>query len=62
MGCNSKKFDKEAHYASKSTRELEELLKNAKDFVQKNPKFEQGMHNEYMHSLKSLIASRVGEK
>lgn len=62
MGYNTKHFDHEAHYASKSTKELEALLKKAQEFVRKYPQFEHSWHNEYIHSLKLKIAERIGRK
>lgn len=62
MGYNTKHFDHEAHYASKSTKELESLLKQAQEFVRKYPQFEHSWHNEYIHSLKLRIAERIGRK
>jgi hypothetical protein len=62
MGYNTKHFDHEAHYASKSTKELEALLKQAEKFVKEHPKFEHGWHNDYRQMLKLKIAERIGRK
>jgi hypothetical protein len=62
MGYNTKHFDHEAHYASKSTKELEALLKQAEQFVKEHPKFEFSWHNEYRQMLKLKIAERIGRK
>lgn len=62
MGYNTKHFDHEAHYASKSTKELEALLKKSQEFVEKYPQFEHSWHNEYIHMLKLRIAERIGKK
>jgi hypothetical protein len=62
MGYNTKHFDHEAHYASKSTKELEAQLKKSQEFVKKYPQFEYSWHNEYIHSLKLRIAERIGRK
>jgi hypothetical protein len=62
MGYNTKHFDHEAHYASKSTKQLEALLKQAEKFVQEHPKFEFSWHNEYRQKLKLLIAERIGKR
>lgn len=62
MGYNTKHFDHEAHYASKSTKELEALLKQSEDFVKKYPQFEYSWNNEYRQKLKLLIAERIGKK
>lgn len=62
MGYNTKHFDHEAHYASKSIKELEALLKQAQDHVNKYPEFEHSWHNEYIHMLKLRIAERIGKK
>lgn len=62
MGYNTEKFDREAHYASKSTKQLQDLLKEAENFTQKYPQFEHGQHNEYVQDLKRRIAERIGRK
>jgi hypothetical protein len=62
MGYNTKHFDHEAYYASKSVKELEALLKQSEDFVKKHPQFEYSWHNEYRQKLKLLIAERIGKK
>ena len=62
MGYNTKHFDHEAHYASKSTKELEAQLKQAEKFVQEHPTFENSWHNEYRQMLKLKIAERIGGK
>lgn len=62
MGYNTKYFDHDAHYASKSTKELERLLKENIDFISRHGKFEHGMLNEYSERLKCLIAERIGKK
>ena len=62
MGYNTKHFDHEAYYASKSTKELEALLKKSQEFVEKYPQFEHSWHNEYIHMLKLRIAERIGKK
>lgn len=62
MGYNTKYFDHEVHYASKSMKELQEYLKNAEEFCGKYPQFKVGWHNEYIHMLKLRIAERIGKK
>ena len=62
MGYNTKHFDHEAHYASKSIKELQEYLKKAEEFSKKHPQFKDGWHNEYIHMLKLRIAERIGKK
>ena len=62
MGYNTKHFDHEAHYASKSTKELAVLLKQAEKFVQDHPQFEFSWHNEYRQKLKLKIAERIGKR
>lgn len=62
MGYNTNHFDHEAYYASKSTKQLEALLKKATEFVEKYPQFEFSWHNEYRQKLKLLIAERIGRK
>jgi hypothetical protein len=62
MGYNTKHFDHEAHYASKSTKELQAILKKSQEFVKQHPQFEHSWHNEYIHSLKLRIAERIGKR
>ena len=62
MGYNTKCFGREAHYASKSMKELQEYLKKAEEFVEKCPQFKDGRNNEYIHTLKLRIAERIGKK
>ena len=62
MGYNTKHFDHEAHYASKSTKQLEADLKKALEFVKEYPQFEHSWHNEYIHTLRLKIAERIGKK
>lgn len=62
MRSNKKKFDVDTHYATKSIKELETLLCQALDFVNKHPQFEHTHHNEYIHLLKLKIAERIGRK
>ena len=62
VGYNTKHFDHEHYYASRSTKELQNLLKEAQEFVDKYPQFEQGWYNEYLQTLKQKIAERIGKK
>jgi hypothetical protein len=62
MGYNTRHFDREAHYASKSIKELQQYLKKAEQFSQKYPQFKDGWHNEYIHDLRRRIAERIGKK
>jgi hypothetical protein len=62
MGYNTKHFDYEAHYASKSTKELEAMLKKAEEFGQKYPVANNSIHNGYVQTLKLKIAERIGKK
>lgn len=62
MGKNTAPFDRNAHYDAKTTKELEQLLKNAEAFLAKYPEFTVGRHNDYMHMLKLKIAERIGRK
>ena len=59
---NGQKFDQKAHWASKTSRQLESDLKRAQEFVDNYPKFEHGWHNEYIANLKLTIAERIGRK
>jgi hypothetical protein len=49
-----------ARWKSKTTRQLEQDLKKAMEFVQEYPQFEHSLHNEYIHLLKREIAERIG--
>ena len=62
MSYNTRKLNQDSYYSSKSTKELEILLRTAQEFVKKHTKFEYGMHNEYIHMLKLKIAERIGKK
>jgi hypothetical protein len=61
MGCNTSKFDKDAHYASKSTKQLEELVK----FWETSIAHFNGTHNiaiNELHIVKMKLAERIGKK
>lgn len=61
MGYNSSKFDKDAHYASKSTKELYELVK----FWETSIANFNGTHNiaiNELHIAKMKLAERIGKK
>lgn len=62
MGYNTNTFDQKAHWAKKTIKQLEHDLKRAQEFVANYPKFEHGMHNEYIANLKLTIAERIGRK
>ena len=65
MGYNSSKFDKDAHYASKSTKELERLVvwwENAiNEFLCRNDKPHNMAINE-LAIIKMKLAERIGKK
>jgi hypothetical protein len=61
MGNNTEKYDRVLSYKVKTTNQLQQLLKDAEDFVVKYPQFELGHHNEYIQRLKMLIAERIGK-
>lgn len=48
MGYNTKYFDHEAHYASKSIKELQEYLKTAEEFSE-------NIHNSKMVGTMSIF-------
>lgn len=50
------------HYKGKSIRELQRRLVDAEAFVEKNPKFSSGWHNEYIQELRKWIAESIGKK
>ena len=61
MGYNSSKFDKDAHYASKSTKQLEELVK----FWETSIAHYRGTHTVGINELaivKMKLAERIGRK
>jgi hypothetical protein len=60
MGHNSTKFDKDAHYASKSTKQLEELVVFWKEAIAKHP--EGKMANEELGLVQMKLAERIGKK
>lgn len=60
MGFNSEKFDKDAHYAAKSTKELESLVVFWKEAVVKHPQHK--MANEELGLVQMLLAERIGKK
>jgi hypothetical protein len=60
MGHNSTKFDKDAHYASKSTKQLEELVVFWKESIAKRP--EGKMANEELGLVQMKLAERIGKK
>lgn len=65
MGHNSTKFDKEAHYAAKTTRELEDLVVFWKNAI---VKFDNRMHQGHVIAIEELglvqmkLAERIGKK
>lgn len=62
MTHNTKTFNIEEHYGKKSTKELQQILKESEEFVDKYPQFKFGWHNEYRQKIKLLIAERIGKK
>ena len=61
MGYNSSKFDKDAHYASKSTKQLADLVK----FWEASIAQYNGTHNlaiNELHIAKMKLAERIGKK
>jgi hypothetical protein len=49
------------HFEGKSLRDLQESLKNARDFVERRSEFAVGMHNVYMEELRRRIAEKIGK-
>lgn len=60
MGYNSSKFDKDAHYAAKSTKELEKLVVFWKEAIAKHPHHSIGINELAIVQLK--LAERIGKK
>ena len=60
MGNNSKTFDHDAYYASKTLSELQGFLKSTEEFIEKYPKHQVGWHNERAQKLRLVIAERIG--
>jgi hypothetical protein len=48
------------HFEGKTIRELQEMLKQAEEFVKKYPQFEYGYQNEYRQELRKYIAEKIG--
>ena len=59
MGTNSSVFDKDAHYASKSTKQLEALVVFWKEAIAKHP---HRFANEELGLVQMLLAQRIGKK
>ena len=59
MGHNSSKFDKDAHYAAKSTKQLEELVVFWKEAMVKHP---YKVANEELGLVQMKLAERIGKK
>lgn len=62
MGYNTKHFDHESYYNSKTTNELEAKLKSTTEFIDKHPQFEDSWLSAYQQRLKVKIAERIGKK
>jgi hypothetical protein len=66
MAYNSSKFDKEAHYASKSTKQLEELVvfwqKAIAEYDQIRFKGPPNQWINEMHIVKMKLAERIGKR
>ena len=60
MGYNSTKFDKDAHYAAKSTKDLEKLVVFWKEAIVKHPNHK--MANEELAIVQMKLAERIGKK
>ena len=59
MAYNSPKFDKDAHYASKSTKELEQLVKFWEESIAKHGG---NIAINELHIVKIKLAERIGKK
>ena len=60
MGTNSKKFDKDAHYAAKSTKELEKLVVFWKKAVTDHPG--RSVAIDELAIVQMKLAERIGKK
>ena len=58
MSYNSPKFDKDAHYAAMSRRELEALVARYEEFLRKHPAGT--TINEELQLVRMKLAERVG--
>ena len=61
MGYNTSKFDKDAHYAAKTTKELEKLVVFWKDSVNKHGLSHTIATNE-LAIVQMKLAERIGKK
>jgi hypothetical protein len=62
MGYNTKQFDQEAHYAKKTTKELQEELKRVETFYKQHCNgIAANFYVNYIAKLKLLIAERIGK-
>lgn len=50
------------HFEGKTTKELQQMLKQAEEFSEKHFQFKFGWHNEYVQELKKRIAESIGKK
>jgi hypothetical protein len=66
MGYNSSKFDKDAHYAAKTTRELEQLVVFWEEAIEKwqdhNPDRPHNSAIEELAIVRMKLAERIGRK
>ena len=63
MGYNSSKpFNVKEHYETKSTKEIQKLLLSSEAFLKKYPNMKNIIYREYVKVLRSIIASRIGNK
>lgn len=60
MAYNSPKFDKDAHYAAKTTKQLEQLVVFWNDVLSQYP--DRKIANEELNLVKMKLAERIGKK
>jgi hypothetical protein len=61
MGYNSSKFDKDAHYAAMTTKQLEELIAFWKKRISEHAIYHPIAHNE-LSLVQRKLAERIGRK
>lgn len=60
MAYNTKQFDKDAHYAAKTTKQLEQLVMFWNDVLSQYP--DRKIANEELNLVKMKLAERIGKK
>jgi outer membrane protein assembly factor BamD (BamD/ComL family) len=63
MGYNSSKpFNVKEHYETKPTKEIQKLLLSSEAFLNRYPNMQNVNYINYVNTLRSIIASRIGNK